>query len=63
VSTIRVNEILPARKAATQASFAPLYTAGAVPPSRAASRASDTAGNAASSSGSNVHDAAFVQSR
>src|SRR5260370_30567913 len=54
--------IRPAWKSATPASFAALYTAGAVPPAAAASRASATAGKAASSSGSNVHVAAVDQS-
>ena len=42
--------------------MAALYTAGAVPPAAAASRASATAGKAASSSGSNVQVAAVDQS-
>src|SRR5580693_4659975 len=63
VSTMRGKLIRPAWKSATHASFAALYTAGAVPPAAAASRASATAGKAASSSGSNVQVAAVDQSR
>ena len=46
----------------TQTSLAALYTAGAVPPRRPASRASATAGNASSSSGWNVQLCERVQS-
>ena len=59
---MRGKLILPAWKSATHASFAALYTAGAVPPAAAAWRASATAGKAASSSGSNVQVAAVDQS-
>jgi len=58
---MRGKPIRPAWKSATHASFAALYTAGAVPPAAAASRASATAGKAAASSGSNVQVAAVDQ--
>ena len=62
VSTIPVNEMAPARNAATHSSLAALYTAGQVPPARPTCRASETAGKASSSSGSNVQVCALVQS-
>src|ERR1700679_1194353 len=62
VSTIRVKLIVPARKSATHCSFAALYTAAPGPPAAAAARASETAGKASSSSGSNVHVAPVDQS-
>src|SRR5580698_1011950 len=62
VSTIRVKLILPARKSATHASLAALYTAGIVPPAVATERARSTAGKEWSSSGSNVHEVAVDQS-
>ena len=49
-------------KASTQTSLAALYTAGALPPARPASRASSTAGNASLSSGSKVQLDAALQS-
>src|SRR5699024_8151828 len=58
VSTISVKPAFPARNAATNCSLAALYTAGTHPPSAAACRANDTAGNTASSNGSKVQLAA-----
>src|SRR3954449_2775930 len=62
VSTICRNATFPAWKAATSASLAALYTAGAQPPAAPARRARSTAGNATGSSGSNVHPWATAQS-
>jgi len=62
-STMPVNASLPAQKASTQTSLAPLYTAGATPPALPTRRASSTAGKASSSSGSKVQADAFVQSK
>ena len=49
-----MKPIRPSWKASTHTSLAALYTAGAVPPSRPASRASSTAGKATLSSGSKI---------
>src|SRR5581483_3961841 len=63
VSTIPVNGSRPPRNAATHASFAPLNTAGKVPPALPTCLARPTAGKACSSSGKNSQLAALVQSQ
>ena len=63
VSTMSRKASRPAWNAATASSFAALNTAGQAPPAAPTRLASATAGKASSSSGSNVHVCAAVQSQ